>query len=137
MTLEMEEKKALSEIRMTKALEFLEDAKVTFSSGRYRTSVNRSYYAALNAIRALLILEGSNPVSHEGIVTMLSLKFIKPGLVPVDVIKKFKTLMVRRTDVDYGDFDTIDTSEAEDSLRTTEELIKVIDKVRKGLESSG
>jgi uncharacterized protein (UPF0332 family) len=62
----------------------------------------------LNAVRAILILEGSNPESHEGAVTLLSLKFIKQGVLPTEIVKKFKILLSRRTDVDYGDFDTID-----------------------------
>lgn len=133
MTLDMEGKKALSEIRMAKAKEFLEDARINLQEGRYRTSVNRSYYAAMNAVRALLILEGSNPETHEGIITMLSLKFIKPGLLSVDLVKKFKTLLARRTDVDYGDFDAIDAPDAEDSLKTAEEIIRMIEGERRRL----
>lgn len=133
MTLNMEEKKALSDVRMTKAREFLEDARASFSENRLRTSVNRSYYAALNAVRALLILEGSNPETHDGIVTVLSLKFVKTGLLPADLVKKFKTLLTRRTDVDYGDFDAVDAPDTEDSLRLAEEIITKIDSERKRL----
>lgn len=131
MTLEPKDKKALSDIRMAKALDFLEDAKANFNDGRYKTSVNRSYYAALNAARSILILEGANPETYEGTVTMLSLRFIKPGLLPVDLIKKFKVLLSKRTDVDYGDFETINAADAEDSLRVAQEMIEAIDKVRK------
>jgi len=130
MTLAPEDKKALSDIRITRAYEFLEDARANYNEGRYKTSVNRSYYATLNAVRAILILEGVNPETHEGVITMLSLRFIKPGLLPVDVIKKFKTLLSRRTDVDYGDFETISAADAEDSLRIVQEVIESIDKLR-------
>ncbi len=51
MNLEAKDKKVLSDIRMTKALEFLEDARANFNDLRYRTAVNRSYYAVLNAAR--------------------------------------------------------------------------------------
>jgi hypothetical protein len=49
---------------------------------------------------------------------------------PVDIIKKFKILLSRRTDVDYGDFDTIDVTDAEDSLKSAELIIETIDRVR-------
>jgi uncharacterized protein (UPF0332 family) len=88
MTLESQDKKSLSDIRMAKAYEFLEDAGANYKDGRYKTSINRSYYAALNAARSILILEGANPETHEGTITMLSLRFIKPGLLSVDIIKK-------------------------------------------------
>jgi len=131
MTLESKDKKAVSDVRMAKAYEFLEDARANFNEGRFKTSINRSYYAALNAIRSILILEGANPLTHEGVITMLSLRFIKSAILPVDVVRKFKVLLSRRTDVDYGDFETVDKTDAEESMRSSEKIIKLIDKARK------
>lgn len=133
MNLDPKDKKVLSDARMAKAKEFLADARATFEGGRYRTSVNRAYYAALNGVRAILILEGANPESHEGAVTLLSLRFVKTRILPVDIIKKFKILLSRRTDVDYGDFDTIDAKDSEESLRDVEAIIETIDQVRRRL----
>ena len=133
MTLEEKDKKSLSDVRMAKAREFLEDACANLNEGRHRTAINRSYYAALSAVRSILILEGANPETHEGVVTMLSLRFIKPGLLPVDVVKNFKVLLSRRTDVDYGDFDTIGRTDAEDSIKITGEILEQIEKARKKL----
>jgi len=129
MTLSPDDKKALSELRIKKAYEFLEDARANFKDGRLKTAINRTYYAVMNAARALLILEGSNPETHEGVVTLLSLKFVKPGL-----LKSYKLLLSRRTDVDYGDFETIDSKDVEDSLRLSEDIIEKIDTLRKRLE---
>ncbi|HHN65429.1 MAG TPA: HEPN domain-containing protein [Nitrospirae bacterium] len=133
MTLSIEDKKTLSELRIKKAYEFLDDAKANLDEGRLRTAINRAYYAVLNAARALLILEGSNPETHEGIITMLSLRFIKPGLLPVQLIKNYKRLLSSRTDIDYGDFDTVTTEEAEDAISVAEETIKDMDSLRKRL----
>lgn len=133
MTLEKQDKKALSDVRMAKAREFLEDARANLRESRHRTAINRSYYAALSAVRAILILEGANPETHEGAVTMLSLRFIKPGLLPVDIVKNFKVLLSRRSDVDYGDFDTIGESDAADSIKLTGEIIELIEIVRKNI----
>lgn len=133
MTLEEKDKRALSDVRMTRAMDFLEDARANLRENRYRTAINRSYYAALSAARSILILEGANPETHEGVVTMLSLRFVKPGLLPVEVVKHFKILLSRRTDVDYGDFDTTGFAEAEDSLKITEQIMKLIDAAREKL----
>jgi uncharacterized protein (UPF0332 family) len=46
MTLEPQDKRSLSDMRMAKALEFLEDARANAREKRSRTAVNRSYYAA-------------------------------------------------------------------------------------------
>lgn len=127
MTLSAEDKKTLSQFRLQKAKEFLDDAKKNFDDKRYRTSVNRSYYAALNAARALLILEGANPETHDGVVTMLSLRFVKKSILPSEVIKSFKLLLSRRTDVDYGDFDDIGKDEALDSLHNAQSFVETIE----------
>ena len=126
MTLNAQEKKDLSIIRMKKAQEFLEDARANYEGKRYRTSVNRSYYAALNAVRALLILDGVNPESHDGLITMLSLRFIKTKILPPPLIKNFKLLLSRRTDGDYGDFDSVEAEDSRDSLEKAEEIINWI-----------
>lgn len=136
MNLEAQDKKSLSDIRMNKAVEFLEDAHANFKDARYKTSVNRSYYAVLNAARALLILEGVNPETHSGVVTMLSLRFVKPSLLSVSIIKDFKVLLSRRTDVDYGDFETIDASNAEDSLKIADKMVEELDRLRKEMAES-
>lgn len=130
MSLEAQDKQALSDIRMAKAQQFLDDSKANYKDGRYKTSVNRSYYAVLNAARAILILEGADTGTHEGTITMLNLRFVKRGILPIDVIKKFKILLSRRTDVDYGDFETIEANEAKDSLRLAGEVIRKIDHAR-------
>ena len=80
MTLNSDDKKTLSDIRFDKAVEFLEDARANCTEFRLKTAVNRSYYAALNAVRALLMLEGVNPETHNGAVTTLSLRLIKPNI---------------------------------------------------------
>ena len=133
MNINIKDKKILSDVRMDRAREFLADAYANFKDQRYRTAVNRSYYASLSAIRALLILEGINPETHEGVLTMLSLRFIKTEILPVHIIKIFKTLFSKRTDVDYGDFDTTSSADAEESLKSAEEIIGAIDIVRKKL----
>jgi len=131
--LEAQDKRSLSDLRMAKAQEFLEDAQANVREGRHKTGVNRAYYAALSAIRSLLILEGSNPETHEGVVTMLSLRFVKPDLLPVAFVKSFKLLQSRRADVDYGDIDTIGPEDAADAVRTAEEMIQQAETIRKAL----
>lgn len=90
MNLEAQDKRSLSDLRMAEAQEFLGDARANRREGRHKTAVNRAYCAALSAIRFLLILEGSNPEIHEGVITMLSLRFVKPDLLLVAFVKSFK-----------------------------------------------
>ena len=114
MTLSVDDKRALSDVRFAKALDALADARGKSRRGeaQYRGK-SQLLRRAGAAFRALLILDGVNPESHGGAATTLGLRFIRTKLLPVTVAKDFKTLMARRTDVDYGDFESISQSEAE------------------------
>jgi uncharacterized protein (UPF0332 family) len=136
MNLDAKDKETLSDARMEKAKEFLADAEALWRQRRYRSTVNRAYYAALSAVRSVLILAGVNPESHEGAATLLSLRFVKPGLLPVDITKAFRTLLSRRTDVDYGDFDSVGPEEAEHSLAEAKRIMEALDPLRKRLTSA-
>ena len=133
MTLSADDKRSLSDLRFEKAQAALDDARANLEQDRLSTSVNRSYYAALNAVRSLLILEGVNPESHAGAVTMLSLHFIKTELLPITIVKHVKTLLSRREDVDYGDFESITRDEAEHSVAIAEQTLAAIDALRNRL----
>jgi len=121
---------------MDKAFEALDDGRANLEEGRYKTSVNRSYYAVLNAVRAILILEGVNPKTHEGALTMLSLRLVKPGLLTKEFVKKFELLLSRRTEVDYGDLEIIDRVDAEDSYNIASEMVSKIEELRKKIIKS-
>jgi len=121
---------------MDKAFEALDDARANLEEGRYKTSVNRSYYAVLNAVRAVLILEGVNPKTHEGALTMLSLRLVRPGLLSKEFVKNFELLLSRRTEVDYGDLGGIDSIEAEDSYNIAKAMVSALNELRKKMTSS-
>ncbi len=133
MTLSREEKKTLSEYRMTKARKALDDGRFNLEHERFSVAVNRLYYAVLNAARALLILKGVDPMTHSGIKTMLSMHFVREGLLDREMVEDFKTLLARRTDVDYGDFEDIDRHRAEDSLIRAERFLKKAMEIQRNL----
>ena len=116
-----------------KARSLYDDALFNLNGGRYATAVNRGYYAVLAASRALLILKGIDPETHSGCKTMLSLHFVKTGLLSRELIEDFKTLLARRTDLDYGDFEEIDSEKAGDSINRAEKFISNAEEIRKAL----
>ena len=58
----------LSLYRLSKAAQYLEDAKRTLELEMYDTSANRSYYAIFHAARAVLALEGLDFKKHSGVI---------------------------------------------------------------------
>jgi uncharacterized protein (UPF0332 family) len=126
MTLNIEEKKSLSSYRLDKAERLLEDARLLLKEKRWESSINRSYYAALSAAKAALILFGIDPKTHEGVKTMVNKKLVLDGLMPKDYGKWFRGLMLEREDVDYADYITIDSTDAEEAFKSASNFIEKI-----------
>jgi len=72
MTLSAQEKADLARWRMDKADGLLRDAQTLLTARSRASSANRSYYAALSSARALLVLRGNDPDSHEGVKIVLA-----------------------------------------------------------------
>lgn len=133
MTLTEEDKAELSRYRMSKAESLLTDAELLLKSNSFESAVNRAYYAVLLATRALLILRGIDPETHEGAKTMLSKEFIKTGLLQKEAGETFRLIQARRVDSDYGDYIEIDASEAADSLNRAKEFVSKAKQAQKGI----
>ena len=129
MTLDREEKKTLSKYRLEKAERLLEDARLLFKESRWESSVNRSYYSALNAAKAALILFGVDPKTHEGVKTMVNKNLISDGLIGQEYGKLFRNLLSEREDADYTDYVMIDAADAEEALQNASILIGKIKEV--------
>lgn len=129
MPLSIKDKTELARYRIEKAKKLLSDADTLLKANSYESSVNRSYYAVLNASRALLILRGVDPETHEGVKTMLSKEFIKPGILPKEFGEIFRAIQARRIDSDYGDYVEIGKEEADDSLKRAQKFVKKIEEV--------
>lgn len=129
MTLNAKEKKALSRYRIEKAERLLDDARLLLKEGRWESSINRSYYAALSAAKSVLILFGIEPKTHEGVKTMINKKLVLDGLIPKEYGKWFRNLLFEREDADYADYTDIDSSDAEDAFKNASRFIEKIKKV--------
>lgn len=134
MTLSAHEKRDLAHYRMEKAQACLKDARTLLDTGSMDSSVNRSYYAILNATRALLALRGFDARTHEGAKTLLSREYIRTGLLPRQLGEAFRSVQARRMDSDYGDYLDIGQSEAEDSLESAQTFVDAVRKVMSELE---
>ena len=129
MRLSAKEKIDLSRYRIDKAKRLLEDAQSLYDAASYESAINRIYYAVLTAARALLILRGIDPETHEGVKTMLTKEFIRTGLLPKEFGETFRSIQARRIDSDYGDYVEISIKEASESLKQSQEFVKKVEEV--------
>jgi len=129
----MKEKKILSQIRLERAKEFLEEANLFLKANKLRGSVNRSYYAVFSAMRSLLILEGASAKTHEGVKTLFNLRFIRTKRLPARFSESIESLYKSRLDADYSDFVYINRKQARKFFSNAKSIIKHIEKLQKKL----
>ena len=77
MSLNDEEKQSVIAYRLEKANKTLDDAKKVIELELWATAANRLYYAAYYAVSALLIAKGLNAKTHEGIIRLFNMHYIK------------------------------------------------------------
>lgn len=124
MSLNNEERKAEVDFRIDKALRAYEQAKGVLPLEYWETAANRLYYAAYNAISAMLIANGDTAQSHNGVIHIFGLKFIKTGIFETSEGALYHKLFSMRLTGDYDD--TYGLSE-EDVLPLVEPAGKLIE----------
>jgi uncharacterized protein (UPF0332 family) len=117
----------LTQYRIDRALETLEDARILQKSKRWNACVNRLYYACYYAVSALLLQKGLFSSKHTGIRSMFNLHFVKTGKVPKDYAKTFNDLFERRQESDYVDFVRFTEQQVHPWVEQTEKFVSFID----------
>ena len=103
MSLNIEERKAVVEFRIEKAQRAFEQASGVVQMQYWETVANRLYYAAYNAVSALLIAYGHTAQTHSGVTHLFGLHFVKTGLVPSEFGRLYHQLFSMRLTGDYDD----------------------------------
>jgi len=87
---------------LERAKEALKSADILFENDLIKDAMSRLYYFTLHYIKALLLTKGLEPKSHEGTLRLLSLHFIKEGILEPNVAHIFSKLMKYREEADYN-----------------------------------
>lgn len=103
MSLSAEERRAIVEFRIEKALRAYEQANGVIGLKYWETIANRLYYAAYNAVSALLIANGYTAQSHSGVIHLFGQNFIKTGILPAETGRLYHKLFTMRQTGDYDD----------------------------------
>ena len=112
-----EEKINLSKVRMERAGECLEDARINLDNSRYKNAANRSYYAAFHAMRAVLALDSLDFKRHSGVISEFRRRYIKNGAFPLEMSAAIRILFDARSQSDYDDFFVIAKEDVEQQVQ--------------------
>lgn len=128
MSLSFDERKAVVEFRIEKARRAFEQAQGVVELQYWETIANRLYYAAYNAVSAMLIAYGYTAHSHDGVIHLFGQHFVKPGLVDSKDGKLYHHLFSMRLTGDYDDTYGLTSEDVLPLIAPASELIdKVID----------
>ena len=108
---------------MDVAHEELESAQILLESGKFRSSVGRSYYAMFHAAKAALSNKGVETKTHRGTIGRFGLEFIKPGFVEELYSKALSFAMDERLAADYEPAAVFSGEEALDALEKAKDFV--------------
>ena len=127
MSLSFDERKAVVDFRIEKAHRAFEQAQGVVELQYWETIANRLYYAAYNAVSALLIAHGYTTRSHDGVIHLFGQHFVKTGIVDVADGKLYHHLFTLRLTGDYDDTYGLTSEDVSPLITPASELIdKVI-----------
>lgn len=126
----------LSRYRLERAKEDLQTEADNLANGRYRASVNRSYYAIFHALRAITALDQFDSGKHSGIIAFFNQHYVKTGIFDKDISKKIDSSYRLREKADYDDFFLVAKNDAAQQLEKAEHIVQVVEQyIRSRLEA--
>lgn len=103
---------ALARHRLDRARETLTEADALLERGSLPGAVNRLYYAAFYAARALLATQRLDSAKHAGVISLFQREYVKTGKIAPETAKTLSRAFEKRQKTDYADFASVRTEEA-------------------------
>jgi uncharacterized protein (UPF0332 family) len=103
---------ALARHRLDRARTTFAERRQLLESDRAAGAVNRFYYAAFHAARAVLALQQRDSARHAGIIALFQAHVVKTGDVDAETARALPRAFEKRLKSDYGDFATVSPEEA-------------------------
>ena len=116
----------LSNYRIEKAQDLLNQAELLSANKKFDGSLNRSYHAIFNAMRSLLALVKLDSSTHTGVLSFFDRYFIKTGIIDKEFSKIAHSAFDSRQDSDYEDFYTPSEEDASAQLDKAKAFINEI-----------
>ena len=99
----MSPKLEIAKRRIQRAHDTLEESDLLIAARHWRGALNRVYYAAFYAARALLATRDLDAGRHSGVIALFQQHFVKTGVVPANIAKALPYAFESRQTSDYAD----------------------------------
>jgi uncharacterized protein (UPF0332 family) len=113
MSLTDQEREAIVAFRAQKAKDTLSEAEGIAVLNYWNTVANRLYYSCFYLTSALLVKQNYLAQTHNGVIHLFGMHFIKTGIVSKDAGKLYSKLYELRQTGDYDDLFNLSQSDVE------------------------
>jgi uncharacterized protein (UPF0332 family) len=118
----------LSKYRMEQARESLNASKLMMENDMIKDAINRSYYAAFYALKAVLAIEGKDFKRHKDVVAYFNQMYVAKGIFSRELGRMIAKLQQLREKSDYDDFFIVSIEKAEQQVASAEKVITEAEK---------
>ena len=122
-----ERRRDLCQYRIEQARESLRASKIMLDNKMVKDSINRSYYSAFYAMKAVLALEEKDFKRHKDVVAYFNKMYVATGKFPKDLGRMIAKLQQLREKSHYDDFFVASIAKAEQQIMTAEKVITEVD----------
>ncbi|HIT64433.1 MAG TPA: HEPN domain-containing protein [Candidatus Ventrimonas merdavium] len=119
--------KDLSSYRFSCAIDSLEAARILMEAGKYKSAVNRSYYAVFHGLRSVTALDQFDSSKHSGVIAYFNHGYVKNGIFDKTISKLIDTCYRLREKADYQDFFLVSREMAQEQIEKAEKIIQMIE----------
>ena len=120
------EQEAYVRYRMERSRTALREARVLLDAGLPEAAVSRIYYAGFYAVSALILTEGHTRSKHTGVISLFNRDWVRTGIVPAELGRRFRHMLDHRQDADYKDLATFTTADVRQWLSEAESFAATI-----------
>lgn len=124
----------LSRYRIQEAKDSIKVAEHCLKEGLYKDSINRSYYTAFYAIKAVLALGTIDFKRHKDVVAYFNKEYVATGIFSRELGRKLGMLKQLREKSDYDDFYIASKEQAQEQFDTAKYTIENIEQYLKEKE---
>lgn len=117
----------LAAYRYELSKETLANAKLCMDNCFYRDAINRSYYAAFYAVRAVLAVESIDFKRHKDVMAYFNKTYVATEIFPKELGKRLGRIQMMREDSDYSDFFTVSLEDTKKQYETAQLAISIVE----------
>jgi uncharacterized protein (UPF0332 family) len=125
------ETRELARHRLGRSRQTLAEARTLLQVDSFNGAINRFYYSAYHAARALLATRDLDTSRHSSVIALFQQHFVKTGLLPTNAARALPRAFEKRLNGDYEDFAEVTS---DDAHRVAAEVEVFVDSCERLLE---